>query len=337
MEDTCDTRISQPPRGGECAIPVPDYALPSEATTTAAMQSCMQETEQDDAKEGKAAPFLELPRELRDMIYDEVILWERSRPTLGEKFMVYDRKSRFKKIYEPQSSLRGEYGCAYSLEETPTTCANFLCCNRQINKEMSEAIQRLGRKGLTAAKLDCIAEDESFHYFTWLGVPLVKTTFSLQERKNGFLSGYLPAWAESWMTRNLVCPLRLLSPALNASDYMACRSSSTRVSQLWIDIRLAGDRSAKWRRNSTPPDRTGWAVCAVLKRLFEKGPYLASEQNVPAINAIGVDELVLNVVPPQSPLSRPRRLLLRGSWTKISRLMGLKRDLCIRRRWRRNS
>ncbi|KAF2242864.1 hypothetical protein BU26DRAFT_378650, partial [Trematosphaeria pertusa] len=198
------------------------------------------------------AQFFDLPRELRDMVYMAVITHERPRPTLGEAQWLF----RFRRIFEPQSSVRGEYGCAYSLEQTPSTCANLLVCNRQIYAEMGEAIERAKRKGLMAVRLDCIAEDESFHYFTWLAMPLVKTRRSFHDGKLR-----MPGWVDRVMDRYLTCSHRI--------GCLACRSrsSSTAIHQLWVDIRLVGDRSAKWLRNSSPPDRTSWAICAALKRI----------------------------------------------------------------------
>jgi len=74
--------------------------------------------------------------------------------------------------------------------------------------------------------------------------------------------------------------------------------ATTRIPRLWIDVRLAGDRSAKWIRNSSPPDRTSWAICAALKRLFEQGPYLAPERKGSGAAVASIEELVLNVVEP---------------------------------------
>ncbi|PSN68754.1 hypothetical protein BS50DRAFT_323782 [Corynespora cassiicola Philippines] len=228
------------------------------------------------------AQFLDLPREIRDMIYAAVLTSERPRPTLGEEQWLF----RFRRIFEPQSSHHGEYGCAYSLEDTPGTCGNLLQCSRQVNAEMMEAIGRAKRRELLAVKLDCIAEDESFHYFTWLSVPLVTTTRSIQEGKSR-----MPNWADRVMERYLTSPHRVLS-----SGCLAYYRSSTLIHQLWVDVRLAGDRSAKWFRNSSPPDRTSWAICAALKRIFEKGPHFSNMKETD--HETTVEELVLNVVPP---------------------------------------
>jgi hypothetical protein len=227
--------------------------------------------------------FLDLPRELRDMIYMTIVTAERPRPSLGEAQWLF----RFRRVFEPQSNHRGEYGCAYSLEQPPTTCANFLSCNRQIYEEMKEAIRLASKKEMLSVKLDCIAEDESFHYFTWLGIPLVRTTIRMNEGR----SRIMPGWADRIMERYLTCPHRVLS-----SGCFSCHSSSTLIRQLWVDVRLVGDRSGKWFRNSNPPDRTSWAVCAALKRILEKGPDFGNMKETG--NATTVDELVLNVVTP---------------------------------------
>ncbi|KAJ4359854.1 uncharacterized protein N0V89_000410 [Didymosphaeria variabile] len=218
------------------------------------------------------------------MIYTEVLLSQRTRPSLsGEKFMTYDPSinQRFKKIYEPQSTLRGEFGCAYAREAIPPTSASFLCCNRQVNAEMTETLARLKKKALVSVKLDCIAEDESFHYFTWLGIPLVSTSWTMQSQS---ARGMLPTWLGRLLTSSNAGPMK--------------PTSTTRIPRLWIDVRIMGDRMSKWRRNSSPADRTGWAICAALKRLFDRGPYLAAERDQPASRVLSVDELVLNVIPP---------------------------------------
>lgn len=307
MEDRWEVMDERQSRTGYPGIT--DIRIKATRPTRLHTEEKEQDAPQEKQNEDGRASFFQLPRELRDMIYDEVILWERPRPTLNEKFMVYDPNSRFKKIYEPQSSQRGEYGCAYSLEAAPTTCANFLSCNRQVYQEMGEALQRLQRRScdLMSLKLDCMAEDESFHYFTWLGVPLVKTTFGLQTRNDDFLGSYVPVWMQRWLASKVLSPLRTLSPALHESEYITCRSSTTQVSQLWIDIRLIGNRSAKWFRNSTQADRTGWAICAALKQFFAKGRQLSADEKLPALQAISVDELVLNVV--SSPGLTPSQIL----------------------------
>jgi hypothetical protein len=219
--------------------------------------------------------FLQLPRELRDLVYLEILLWERPLPTLGKAQWLF----RFRRISSPQSSVTGEFGCAYAHSGTPRTCANFLCSNRQIYAEMGDAIKRVRRKGLLKVKLNCIAEDESFHYFTWIAAPLVRTVYAPEGDHSSGWIGRVRWWF--W-------PVASVPRAV------------TRIERLWIDVRIVGDRSAKWLRNTASPDRTSWAICAALKRLLGGGPDM-SNANIPArigTGTITIDELVLNIVPP---------------------------------------
>lgn len=170
------------------------------------------------------------------------------------------------------------------MDRPPATCANLLQCNRQIYAEMTEAIQLARRKELMSVKLDCIAEDESFHYFTWLGIPLVKTTRDEGEGK----SRIILSWADRMMEKYLT------------GRSLSYQNTSILIHQLWVDIRLFGGRSGKWVRNSNAPDRTSWAICAALKRIFDKGPDFTRMKQTG--NTIMVDELVLNVTtPPDIP------------------------------------
>ncbi|KAF2636783.1 hypothetical protein P280DRAFT_140769 [Massarina eburnea CBS 473.64] len=258
--------------------------------------------------------FFALPRELRDMIYTEVILYSHPRPLLGHPQW---RTFRFRRVEYAQSSVTGEFGCAYSLECTPTTCANLLCCNRQVNREMLEVMRLIKKTDSSsdgsndegdalAARIDVIAEDESFHYFTFLSVPLVKTTPVVYDGK----SRILPAFINDWMSTYLAWPHRWL-----CSGTLAAKTSTSRIEKLIIDIRLAGDRTRKWTRNNNQSDRTSWAVCAALKRLMENGPDLSSSSTfyTPPPSSLStapttmrtppritIGHLVLNVVPPPS-------------------------------------
>ncbi|KAH7120809.1 hypothetical protein B0J11DRAFT_438590 [Dendryphion nanum] len=232
--------------------------------------------------------FLNFPREIRDMIYAAILTEERPRPTLGEADWLF----KYRRVFEPASARRGEYGCAYSLDEVPRTCANFMACNRQVHEEMKDAIFRAKKKGDLAAKLDCIAEDESFHYFTWLGISLVKTSTPnpVDSRPSFF-----PGWADRLLEKYRQCP-----QWTSGSGHPSCQSSSTLINELWVDIRIFGDRSGKWFRNTSPPDRTSWALCAAVKRILEKGPDFSRMEET--ANTVTVEELVLNVVtPPNVP------------------------------------
>jgi hypothetical protein len=243
-----------------------------------------------------AQSFLDLPRELRDMIYHEIITAERPTPTLQDAQWLF----RFRRMFEPQSSQRGEYGCAYSLDTPPPTCANLLRCNRQIFAEMTETIWRARKKGLVPLKLDCIAEDESFHYFTWLRIPLVETSLKTHDGK----SRIMPAWANGMLRR-----------------YSGCLSgprSMTTINQLWVDVRLLGDRSNKFFRNGSAPDRTSWAICAALKRIFEKGADFANLKD--SAHETTINELVLNVV---TPPNYPKENYLAEDYDRMRLMAGM--------------
>jgi hypothetical protein len=243
-----------------------------------------------------AHSFLDLPRELRDMIYHEAITAERPIPTLNGSQWLF----RFKRILEPQSSQRGEYGCAYSLDRPPQTCANLLQCNRQIFAEMTEVIWRAKNNGLVSLKLDCIAQDESFHYFTWLRIPLVETSPAVHVGK----SKLMPAWANGIVRRYSGC--------------LAGPRSTTVINQLWVDVRLLGDRSNKFFRNGSAPDRTSWAVCAALKRIFDKGPDFANLED--SGHETTIDELILNVV---TPPDYPKENYLAEDYDELGLMAGM--------------
>ena len=201
---------------------------------------------------------------------------------------------------EPQSSLRGEYGCAYSLDTPPPTCVNLLRCNRQMFAEMTETIWRVRKKGLVSLKLDCIAKDESSHYFTWLRIPLVETS----PKSHAGKSRIMPAWANGMLRRYRGC---LTGPR-----------STTTINQLWIDVRLLGDRSNKFLMDGSAPDRTSWAVCAALKRIFEKGPDFANLTD--SAHETTIDELVLNVV---TPPNYPKEKYLAEDFDRMRLMAGM--------------
>ena len=103
--------------------------------------------------------FFDLPRELRDLIYMEVITSARTRPALQDT----ETELGWNRPWEPKSGL-GDHGCAFSTRKAPSTCANFLVCSRKVNAEMMSAVERARRKGLLAARMDCIAKND-MHYF----------------------------------------------------------------------------------------------------------------------------------------------------------------------------
>ncbi|ORY10310.1 hypothetical protein BCR34DRAFT_462390, partial [Clohesyomyces aquaticus] len=217
--------------------------------------------------------FMDLPRELRDMIYVEVVTMERPRPTLREAQWLFQYQK-----FESPAMHPSEYGCAFSLDQVPSTCANLLRCSRQIFEEMRDAIQSARKHGRLAVKLDCIVEDESYHYFTWLAIPLVKTTTSVDETK----SRILYSWTDRVKEWYLPCPPHVLTTVV--------------IEKLWVDVRLFGNRSAKYLLNNDGHERTSWAICAALRRLLLRGADFSNMRGTDKI--VEIDELVLNVVTP---------------------------------------
>ena len=237
--------------------------------------------------------FFGLPRELRDLIYTCIITWSLPRPRPEDT-----EDHRWCHIHEPGSILSGEYNCAYSTDTIPGTCANLLACSRQVNLELTQAIERAKRQGYLIARLDCIATDESRHAFSWLSLPIVTNRQTEQEGKTNVLV--------SWADRILHTPQRMLNLSINSRSSSPNRSITTTVLQnLWIDIRIHGNRTAKWALNPCPPERTSWAICAALKRLFDGDmlmrPIDATTTPGPSSNSVVIDELFLNVVPPSGP------------------------------------
>ena len=242
--------------------------------------------------------FFDLPRELRDMVYLEVITSARSRPTLKET----ETESGWNRPWEPKSGL-GDHGCAFSAKRAPSTCANFLVCSRQINAEMMHAIERARRKGLSAARMDCIAKDE-MHYFSWLSIPLVKTVNSAHDEKKGIMP--------NWAARYLTAP-RALVRSNGGNDY---RKSTTVIEQLCIDIRLLESDSTTRNVVEAPRDRTSWAICAALKHVFEHDPEIIPTRDCQ--NDISVDEVILNVISPPRSAPAPSKAITQPSSTSTN-------------------
>lgn len=233
--------------------------------------------------------FFALPRELRDMIYMSVVTWSLPQPTRKDT-----EDHRWRYVSEPRSVRTGEFGCSYSTDTIPGTCANLLACSRQVNHELTQVIERAKRKGLLVARLDCIAADESRHSFSWLSLPIVTN------RKSGEYEGKVST-LRSWADSMLFTPQRMLNFS-NKSPTPTSSALTTILENLWVDVRIYGNRTAKWSSNQCPPERTSWAVCAALKRFFDGDklmrPIDASSAPGPSSKNLYIDELVLNVVSP---------------------------------------
>ncbi|RYN60062.1 hypothetical protein AA0114_g1216 [Alternaria tenuissima] len=224
--------------------------------------------------------FLDLPRELRDAIYTELLLSCRPSPSLKNT----QSATGWCRVREPEGPW--ENGCLIASQSTPPTCASFLACNRQINEELMQIIARANRKWGLAACMDCV-EIDGTHYFTWLSLPLVRTKKNKSPRngdedRHVWLSGFLSSWASLFLgggTYHHVVGNVAKTPAYTTS-----------IEQLRIDIRLFTPA----KTGGLPPhDQTAWEICAVLKHIFEQGPDPIHRSRKVAF----IDEVVLNLLP----------------------------------------
>ncbi|KAH8706147.1 hypothetical protein GQ44DRAFT_558139, partial [Phaeosphaeriaceae sp. PMI808] len=197
------------------------------------------------------AKFLDLPRELRDMIYMAIITWERPRPALE------DATSMLGWIPSWETQNRDGPGCIFSSKKAPSTCANVLVANRQVNEEMGHNIDRARRKGALRSRMDCIArKNGQLFYFSWLSIPIVHTRIAdVHDAKNIVRSRWAPS---------VPVVRRLWAAAPRWPSTIGCRAS-TSIEQLQIDIRFFQNDRYRQSQIEGTPDRASWAICAALK------------------------------------------------------------------------
>lgn len=138
--------------------------------------------------------FLDLSRELRDIIYTAVLGSELSPPSSPAESG--DRK---------RTSGRGgldeeafEYCNMYSLQPVPVSSSALLRTNRQIHTELAEIISRVKKSKTLRYKLDCLMLDERLIYPTWLSVPALSSSVASVEvdfRLFGDCNGKRSGWA----------------------------------------------------------------------------------------------------------------------------------------------
>ena len=223
------------------------------------------------------------------MIYLAVVTWERPRPTLEDTY-------GWPNTWNLQSGHRGDNGCVFSKKRAPSTCANMLAVNRQVNAELTHTVDRARRIGALMAKMDCIARNGETFYFTWLSIPVVHTTYAYQIRAK---PGPMLTW-----TPKVPAFRKLLTTSHRQQPARSDRS--TRIEQLRIDVRIFDNDLAKQTRLRSPPVQTSWAICAALKRLCERDHDPASTRPCPS--GVTIDTLILNVVPPSVPNNMPADL-----------------------------
>lgn len=236
--------------------------------------------------------FLDLPREIRDMIYMASIIWERPRPEMSDTLPMFPWKRAWSD--EKTSSHLNDDGCVFSSSLTPTTCANLLATNRQINSEIQSCIDRARSRDLLFARIDCLVRSEKCHFFTWLGIPLVHTTLlhPINEWPNIPNTALnIPPWVPDlpYVVKRLILASQHLQPRLE-----------THLDTLHIDIRLADKHGKRGSCEVPNPSKTGWAICAALKQVFEyEHASRFSRENKNTL--INLNTLVLNVLTPPLP------------------------------------
>ncbi len=119
--------------------------------------------------------FLDLPRELRDRVYADVLTSERRPPAspedCGQRRRDIDAwaTSRYSTPHRPEI-YRDIW---YEVQPISTACSGLLSCTRHISQEMVEAIERqskAGRGGLQY-KLDCMVQGDRL-WPTWTALPV---------------------------------------------------------------------------------------------------------------------------------------------------------------------
>jgi hypothetical protein len=219
--------------------------------------------------------FLQLPRELRDLIYTALIT--SSRPSQHVELALEHTLSF--------PSIRGghDHGCYFLNPTPPPTCANFLATNRQINEELGQCIARVRQMGRLVARIDCVGDGKGDRWhFMWCEVPVVRTTTKCETGHCG-----------SWKARILnLC--RAVLGANHGKD-VEYTGTVTCIETLQIDVRYAYEEGKFRRRESL----LRWAVCAALTQVLrvdrEKEEQAGSFCSRVVVT---IGTLVLNVVKP---------------------------------------
>ena len=229
--------------------------------------------------------FLDLPRELRDLIYMAIIKRERPRPALAHTSAMYTWLGS-----TSEKTSWEDRGCIFTPKRMPSACANVLSVNRQVNSEMKQAIDLARRKEVLFASIDCIVYEADRHYFNWLSLPLVHTSIS-----NTPSEKVRSGWARKipGLGRFLAAPRWI-----QGSN---CKWTTT-IEQLRIDIRFFQHDETGQGRFGTRSYRTSWVICEALNRMFESVPNQSQPRD--ARNELTIDTLILDVLPPCIPLKQ---------------------------------
>jgi hypothetical protein len=214
--------------------------------------------------------FLDLPRELRDMIYLAIITWQDPYP---------EPRAACTRL-RPGDDGHDDIGCVYFSERVPSTCANVLTVNRQISHEMTQTIERARRKDMLSAKMDCIVNGDEWHWLNWRSLPFVRTTYTHVPIEKKVTPGWVP---------KVPVVGRLLAAPETPRVIL-----TTSIEHLQIDVHSIHCQESQGDDHTT--HRTGWAIFAALKKILE----------TPSPSELNIATLILNVIlPPPSPSPAP--------------------------------
>lgn len=109
-------------------------------------------------------PFLELSRELRDSVYEALLLSSRPPPSSPEH-------GGARKYPSKEDEDHFEYHNHYPADDLKSTSGPLLLTCRQINEEVEEVMVRLTKSNRPLYRLDLMLLDERELYITWLAFP----------------------------------------------------------------------------------------------------------------------------------------------------------------------
>ncbi|KAF4539366.1 uncharacterized protein LTHEOB_10298 [Lasiodiplodia theobromae] len=112
--------------------------------------------------------LLLLPRELRDLIWEYSLLSTHTPPAQSSP-------PRITSDYRQYDSWGEE--ASYYPRRTRVNSTTLLCCSRQINAEVSDAIDRLRAQRRLTCSLRILLRNEQYLFIDWLCVPAVATHY----------------------------------------------------------------------------------------------------------------------------------------------------------------
>ena len=242
--------------------------------------------------------FLNLPRELRDMIYMELLtIPARPHPFTRAKLclpLVLTHVAAFQSRPDDDSHRTGEDRCFSVGPVPPTSCAALLAVSRQIHAEVSHVMDTLRRRGELKVRMGCALEGQRC-WVSWLVVPAVRTAAVVRGNDAAVATTWSPGWVRGLVKRYAQVIVVGWRP-----------SWSTMVHRLQVDVNVAA-RAHRHReaygQGVGRDDGVEWAVCAAVRKVLVSGPDLSASEA--SKHRITIEELILDVVTPSSSQELP--------------------------------